>query len=213
MIEALIKLANLLDEQGEKEEADILDKLLKQMVSENETAEDNAEDIGADQVLAQLSDVADQLDKAGVVEAANMIDEFIKNADNDVMKWKEEDKTTEQSKRYDSKYHHSVQIREPNKEHNSVDREGRKEHHVKTYQQTNVISLSARHCPDHIGVQLGRVAEGVYQCTLDGAIYNWEAGWTDYLGNKHSGGSVAAQTPNSSDYSAPHRIFDSREQS
>jgi hypothetical protein len=152
--------------------------------------------------------LADRLDKVGAVEEANMIDEFIKNSAD--VKWKEES-DTEQAKRYDSKHHHSLQVREPKRDQEKVDREGRKDHHVHTYQETGASALSTRYCPEHIGVTMGRVGPSSYQCPLDGQIYNWETGWTDYNGVKHPGGSVAAQTPDSTGYATPHRIFDSRE--
>lgn len=208
MIETLLKLANLLDEHGARAEADLIDNMLKEVITMKNKAEEAVEIIepSVNTVLNQLSNLADRLDNVGIVDAASMIDEFIKKTAEDVMKWKEESNKTEQSKRYDTKYHHEQQIREPKKEKNVESK-----HHVKTYQQGNTISLSTRNCPEHIGVQLGRVAEGVFQCALDGAIYNWEAGWTDYQGNKNPGGSVAGQTPSLSDYAVPARIFDSRE--
>jgi hypothetical protein len=211
MIEALIKLANLLDEQGATKEADLVDALIQKATKETKTETPKEESI--EDVFTTLSGIADKLDSIGIVEGANLIDGFIQKTAEDVMKWKDEDKKTEQAKRYDSKYHHSLQIREPKKDQERVDREGRQKHHVSTYQQTNATALSTRHCPDHIGYDLGRIGENTYQCSLDGQVYNWEAGWTDYQGNKHPGGSVAGQTPDSTGYAIPHRIFDSRENS
>ena len=46
-------------------------------------------------------------------------------------------------------------------------------------------SLSVRYCPDHHGVQMQRVAEGSFQCELDGRVYNWNEGFTDYEGRKY----------------------------
>ena len=72
--------------------------------------------------------------------------------------------------------------------------------------------LNTRYCPDHHGVQTVRIGERVYQCSLDKKIYNYETGYTTYKGENIPGGSVAHQTPESSDYfAAPSRIFDSRE--
>lgn len=132
-----------------------------------------------------------------------------KRAD-DVVDWKEED-DTEQSKRYDDRHHHNLQVREPKRDQERVDREGRKEHHVSTQKPVEATALSSRYCPDHIGTQMGRVGPGSYQCPLDGQVYNWETGWTDFDGNQHPGGSVAAQTPDSTGYAIPHRVFDSRD--
>jgi len=73
-------------------------------------------------------------------------------------------------------------------------------------------SLSTRYCPDHIGVQAARISERAYQCPIDGKVYNYELGYENYQGQKVPGGSVAAQTPTSSDYGGiPMRIYDSRQ--
>jgi len=141
---------------------------------------------------------------------ANVKNNLSKRA-NEYSEDRKEEGDTEQSKRYDSKHHHSLQVREPKRDQERVDREGRKEHHVETYKKTEAHHLSTRYCPEHIGTQMGRVGEGTYQCPLDGQVYNWETGWTDFDGNQHPGGSVAAQTPDSTGYAIPHRIFDSRE--
>jgi hypothetical protein len=160
--------------------------------------------------LKTLASVADELDSIGLKAEADSVDELIQKTAEDVLKWQKEDKSTEQSKRYDSKHHHSLQVREPKREQERTDLEGRKEHHVSTYQQTNATALSTRYCPEHVGVSLARVGEATYQCGLDGKVYNWEAGWTDYQGNKHPGGSVAGQTPDSAGYAPAHRMFDTR---
>jgi hypothetical protein len=158
----------------------------------------------------KLADLADRLDKVGAIEEANLIDNFIKKQAEDFLDYKGEG-DTEQSKRYDSKYHHSLQTREPKTEQERIDREGRDKHHVNTQQHVDAGHLSIRHCPQHIGVMMGRIGENTYQCPIDGQVYNWETGWTDYDGNEHPGSSVAAQTPDSAGYSVPHRLFDSRE--
>lgn len=163
------------------------------------------------EVFEKLADVADSLDKAGALDEANMIDSFIEKHAEDYDEDRKEEADTEQSKRYDSKHHHNLQVREPKRDQERVDREGRKEHHVKTYKSVEATSLQTRYCPEHIGTQMGRVGEATYQCPLDGQVFNWEAGWTDFDGNQHPGGSVAAQTPDSTGYAIPHRIFDSRE--
>jgi hypothetical protein len=161
------------------------------------------------ELFNKLSEVADKLDSIGAAKEADVVDGFISKYADILSKAKPKTKKTDE---YDSKGHHSEQIREPKKPgEETVDREGRKDHHVHTYQQTGAISLSTRYCPEHVGVTLGRISDGTFQCPLDGAVYNWEAGWTDYDGNQHPGGSVAAQTPESTEYAIPHRIFDSRE--
>lgn len=184
-------------------------------------------------VFEKLSAIADRLDSLGATDEADAVDAFIakhaaKKKDapapaaeapvskaDQVLEVKPE-ADTEQSKRYDDKHHHSLQVREPKSQKERMDLEGYKDtHHVHTYQPVKEAmekeAASTRYCPEHIGVSLGRVGEATYQCPLDGKTYNWEVGYTDYDGKHHEGGSVAAQTPDSSGYEIPHRIFDSRE--
>jgi len=72
--------------------------------------------------------------------------------------------------------------------------------------------LSSRYCPDHRGTQAVRIAEHIYQCPLDGKVYNYEAGYVNYKGQAVVGGSVAEQTPPTSDFGGiPMRIYDSRQ--
>lgn len=70
-------------------------------------------------------------------------------------------------------------------------------------------ALSGRHCVDHPGVMVKRVAEHEYQCPLDGKVYNWETGFRTDKGNVIPGGSVDEQTKMS--VVEPHEIFDTRE--
>jgi len=75
----------------------------------------------------------------------------------------------------------------------------------------NEGAITTRYCPDHIGVQAIRVAERTYQCPLDGKVYNYEVGYTNYKGQKVPGGSVANQTPSTFNYGGiPNRFYDSR---
>lgn len=78
-------------------------------------------------------------------------------------------------------------------------------------QKGNKGSLSTRYCPDHRGVQAIRIDENTYQCPIDGKRYNYETGYINYEGQKVPGGSIAAQTPTTSDFGGiPMRIYDSR---
>lgn len=196
----LSDLANDLDNLGATKEADLIDGFIKKYAGPN----------NEDLPIEDLISLADKLDFDGNIVHANIIDEMIKrNAE--PLEYIGESNDTEQSKRYDSKHHHSLQIREPKNRKERVDREGREQHHVDTMRTSAQGTLSTRYCPDHVGVTLGRVGESTYQCPLDGQVYNWETGWVDYDGNENPGGSVAAQTPDSSGVAIPHRIFDSRE--
>ncbi len=70
--------------------------------------------------------------------------------------------------------------------------------------------LSTRYCPDHPGVQIGRVGEHMWQCEMDKKTYNFETGFELNNGAKVPGGDVAQQTQNN--LNVPyHAIFDTRE--
>jgi len=72
-------------------------------------------------------------------------------------------------------------------------------------------ALSTRYCPDHRGVQAARIEEYLYQCPIDGKKYNYQTGYINYDGQKVLGGSVAAQTPMTSNWGGiPMRIYDGR---
>ena len=159
-------------------------------------------------IFEKLANVADKLDSIGASEEANLVDSFIEKHAEGFLDY-QGDSDTEQGKRYDSKYHHSIQIRESKEERKDI--EGRGKHHVHTQQHAVSTALNTRYCPEHIGVMTGRIGENIYQCPIDGKTFNSETGWVDYDGNVHPGGSVAAQTPDSTSYETSHRIFDSRE--
>lgn len=73
------------------------------------------------------------------------------------------------------------------------------------------LALSTRYCPDHNGVQAIRISERTYQCPIDGKVYNYETGFTNYKGQKIPGGNVSAQTQTTSDYGGiPMVIYDNR---
>lgn len=54
--------------------------------------------------------------------------------------------------------------------------------------------LSTRTCPDHPGAQISRVADCVYQCSLDHKIYNYKEGFKTMNGNEVPGTDVGEQT-------------------
>lgn len=72
-------------------------------------------------------------------------------------------------------------------------------------------SLSTRYCPQHRGVQGIRIAENTYQCPIDGQVYPYDQGYQMYDGKMVPGGSIANQTPDTSDYGIPMRFYDSRD--
>ncbi len=72
-------------------------------------------------------------------------------------------------------------------------------------------TLSIRTCPEHPGAQMSRVADGIYQCSMDKSIYNWNAGFTTQKGNKVPGGQVTEQTQALGDRALEQMHFSTRE--
>jgi hypothetical protein len=70
--------------------------------------------------------------------------------------------------------------------------------------------LSTRVCPDHF-CQIARVGEHRWQCTLDGKIYDYDAGFTTLDNNKVPGGSPSEQSK-MDQHSSGEVIFDTRNQ-
>ncbi len=71
--------------------------------------------------------------------------------------------------------------------------------------------LSTRSCPEHPGEQMMRIADSVYQCSLDKQIYNYEAGYTTMAGNQIPGTAVSNQT-HFNNLDPEHANFSTREQ-
>lgn len=69
--------------------------------------------------------------------------------------------------------------------------------------------LSSRYCPDHRGAQMARISETEYKCALDGKVYNYETGFTNYEGENIAGGSIQGQTLNDM-YYIPMTRYDTR---
>jgi hypothetical protein len=54
--------------------------------------------------------------------------------------------------------------------------------------------LSTRNCPDHHGVMLSRVGDGLWQCGMDRKIYDFNSGFEMSDGSKVPGSDVSLQT-------------------
>lgn len=68
-----------------------------------------------------------------------------------------------------------------------------------------------RTCPDHPGAQMARVADYVYQCSLDHKIYDYKEGFSNLKGEHIPGGSVDRQTEFGQLPGFPQMVFDTRE--
>jgi hypothetical protein len=70
-------------------------------------------------------------------------------------------------------------------------------------------SLSTRYCPDHCGAPIIRISDRIFQCSLDGKIYDFDSGYVNYKGQRVPGGSISEQTPSQSDCGGiPMRVYD-----
>lgn len=78
--------------------------------------------------------------------------------------------------------------------------------------QINQESLSTRHCPDHFGFQLQRIADNEFQCSLDKKHYNYNTGFTLLNGKVVPPSGVEYQSRMMLDHRNENLIFDTRQQ-
>jgi hypothetical protein len=72
--------------------------------------------------------------------------------------------------------------------------------------------LSTRTCPDHPGAQMSRMGDGIYQCSMDNKIYNYNEGFKTMKGNEVPGTSVAGQTQGLGERAIEQTSFSTREE-
>jgi len=77
--------------------------------------------------------------------------------------------------------------------------------------ESNEAALSTRYCPDHPGEPVLRKGDGIFQCSLDGKIYNYNEGFVTLKGNKVPGSSVENQTKLDTFLQNPFTSSDTRE--
>lgn len=68
--------------------------------------------------------------------------------------------------------------------------------------------LSTRSCPDHPGAQISRLGEDMWQCSMDGKIYDFKSGFKMVDSSVVPGGDVQNQTEIKPE---GHVIFDTRD--
>jgi len=68
--------------------------------------------------------------------------------------------------------------------------------------------LSTRSCPDHPGVSLVRISDGLFYCPLNGKQYDYSNGYVTEKGNKVPGTCVKNQNDELDDFSMPTMFFD-----
>jgi hypothetical protein len=150
------------------------------------------------ELLTDMVKIADKLDAAGYVEAANIVEKIIVEAAEQYPSPSEARKDL-----YDFSAHNKETMHGAVK---SEVEENRKNHHLHTHQGTAVSQT--RYSPDMPGVMMQRVSDGVYRDTVTGKVYDFHHGFTDASGTSRSGGSIKHQTPSFSQYAPPSRVFE-----
>lgn len=158
--------------------------------------------------LANLAEAFDSSNDPELQKQAAVIDELlitIAAPPNAVSERK--DLLDSRSKELEKKYKNTgKQLSESNKIADSI-KDIEKSNLTKEYTILEA-PLSTRYCPDHPGVSLIRIGDGIDQCNLDKKIYNYESGYTLNNGSKVPGGSVSQQTQH---LNIPYySIFDTR---
>ena len=190
----LMKQVNMLDDQMEnhkqvlqaldpmaKHEAYADDKELRKWIRPEKLVEKKKKKLdkkSEQEVLSGLVKVAEVLDFAGDSEGVSLVENMLQ-----IFAKKEQGMP-----KYDLE---------------TVEKKERK------YPEASAVapSLSTRNCPDHHGAQMMRVAEGTFQCELDGRMYNWNQGFKDYSGNTFASAPIrSVDFPDTTE-----RMFETRE--
>jgi len=161
--------------------------------------------------IDQLSEIATAFDESGDVnlqKQASVIDEllFTIAAPPDYLdkkKASEDNRLDDLKRKYED---NAAKLKEINKIEDSE--KAIKESGITKEYMIMEAPLSTRCCPDHPGVQISRVGDDMWQCSMDKKVYNYATGYTLQNGMKVPGGDVSNQsmhTPES------HSLFDNRE--
>lgn len=188
----------------------IVSNSLRKLAEQIEIIEDTSNDFTPeklDQIAAVAESFADSDDEL-LQKQASVLDNLLITLAAPKNAWllstaeAEDDKTDQLKKKYKD-------IAEKLKEVNLIDVKAVEASPVYKEPEQRDHTLSTRMCPNHPGVSLHRVSDGVFRCPLDGKEICWEAGYEDIKGNKVPGGSISNQfifdRPNS------FTAFDSRE--
>lgn len=229
----LLKLANILQHGAdevlaEAQDTEYFDPIVEIIANAIKSLEESAEVIAeaglilTPKTLEDLAAIAETLDASGdelLQKQASVLDEILltiaapKNA---LAEFKAQ--TAEELNRLRDELR--AKQREEyykNKTRTAFDAQNRKEQVIKAFKdkvkrfKPMEASLSTRHCPDHPGVGLIRVADSVYQCSLDKKIYNFETGYTTMKGNQVPGGSVNNQMKDWGQRAVTNVPFNTRE--
>lgn len=198
-IENLIEVANLLDAESVSSgasdaefslAANAIDMALQEVVASSDPFENAVKCII---VYANLLDVD------GHSKAASALDGVLEALSNKIAK-----SAAPRDELYDSKANNKATL------FNSLLAEIEKVEPVYEGLQGGATPLATRNSPDHPGVMMLRVSDGVYQDVMSKKIYDFNKGWVDEQGTKHQGGSVSNQTPIYNQYLYMPQVFESK---
>lgn len=183
--------------------------ILKKGAEEVEMVEPKEDSLIDEEKIEEIAGIAEAFDRSGdedLKRTASVLDEILLTiganpSELEKIKEAQDSKIEDIKKKYNLRNSDYKKIEEAKKVIKSSE-------YLKEYSATT-YPLSTRYCPDHAGVQVQRVGEATWQCSLDKKTYNYELGFTDMKGNKVPGGDVSNQVTVESPDS--HSIFDTRD--
>lgn len=165
------------------EEPEMVNKLAKEFVSIAsiiKEAANKADRLQASpETLQKMASLASKLDESG--------DEFLQSQADVIDEWIIAVAESERDKLYGGPGKKLDEVNGVNEAIKAVE----KSPIAKKYEPLE-MPLSARYDPNHPGIMLKRIENGVYQSPLDGKIFNFNEGFTMENGNKIPGGEISA---------------------
>lgn len=199
-IDNLVEIANWLDQHAASNPA---------VDSQALSIAANAIDMAIQEVTASEDPFADAvkcmivyaniLDADGQTKAAGALDAVLETINNKLAKT-----AATREELYDSKENNKATL------FNSLLAEVESVEPIHEGLQGTTTTLATRNSPDHPGVMMLRLSDGVYQDVMSKKVYDFNKGWIDEKGVKHPGGSVSNQTPIYNQYLYFPQIFESR---
>jgi hypothetical protein len=164
---------------------------------------DDADEKIADGVLEDLVTVANSFDESGdevLIKKASVLDELLLSvaADKKIL-LKNKIAATQKLRDLREKFKESqkeIELRKRQRKVNRIDEAEKVLKQSDILKQDDQVSpmkhaRESRHCPDHPGVSVYRIADATWQCSLDRKIYDFNTGFKKYNGEQVSGGSLA----------------------
>jgi hypothetical protein len=171
----------------------------------SDLVEEESDNNIADGLLDDLAAVASSFDNSGdeiLIKKASVLDELLLTiaADKKIL-LQNKIAATQKLKDLREKFRNSqkeIDLRKRLRKVNKIDEAERvmkKSDVIKEQKAESPMkhARESRTCADHPGALVVRIADGVYQCSLDEKIYDYNNGFDMYNGEKVSGGSISNQ--------------------